>query len=783
MRALQNETLRLLDQQEKLILGLEEAAVSLGDATGAPSSARAALANERAKVKNLTMTIAVVGTMKAGKSTLLNAIMGDEILPSRETGMTTMPVRISHVAELAEPELHLHQCEGFNVAWRALAARLTDIKQEGGDEKAILNSVGGTDAEVLVKALQAPNDAPFLKVASGKTDIRRSLQLMNDLLRLCAHPEVAVESPLSSISAYTDLPELRVAFRCFAKGEFEIGLGNIAFIDTPGPNEAAQEHLKAIVDDQLQQASAIILVLNYSQLNSASEDALRDQVRGLVEGYPDRIHIVVNRFDERNHTSTLTEVTVRSHVTEKLFQIPGLSTERVFPTSARLALLSQQALEALDRHGALPLESEAPWVPSFGRTFMGVFWQRQIEERDQVSASAIEGMKGSLFEAVTRGVVGHAFENAAPRCIKSALQQVQRFTDERSDCQERLATSLVAHKIEIGKLAAAVKALNEWLLKLELLPEVLQRCIDQTTKQFREDVANEQRAMLERIRVSELANPKTTIQEEVSRRGWHTVQGDESRALQTGRLAKAYNKAKELVQQAAQSRHKTHAEVFEETRDVVKAVVNHANEEAKTLSTRINGLADKHQQTLTDRINAAFAPVISEASALLNEEDFHIEIRLPQFKLAGNLGDDVKMNGDVSTHVSKSSHTVRFKLLWLIPISFFDTITTTTTKTYSTNLELLDKRLSEAVEKSVDLACSDFEQTAFGESSAYREEVGRTFRRCREAFVQEQQTRQGTEAKKQEWVSSLNRLDALRREICDAAKQCEKGMSKLTNKP
>lgn len=41
--------------------------------------------------------LAVVGTMKAGKSTTINAIVGQEILPNRNRPMTSVPTLIRHV--------------------------------------------------------------------------------------------------------------------------------------------------------------------------------------------------------------------------------------------------------------------------------------------------------------------------------------------------------------------------------------------------------------------------------------------------------------------------------------------------------------------------------------------------------------------------------------------------------------------------------------------------------------------------------------------------------------
>jgi ribosome biogenesis GTPase A len=58
-------------------------------------------------VDKLELRMAIVAPMKAGKSTIVNAIVGQDILPSRNAAMTTLPTEIVFNAELLEPALRL----------------------------------------------------------------------------------------------------------------------------------------------------------------------------------------------------------------------------------------------------------------------------------------------------------------------------------------------------------------------------------------------------------------------------------------------------------------------------------------------------------------------------------------------------------------------------------------------------------------------------------------------------------------------------------------------------
>ena len=63
------------------------------------------LQGEYTKLENFEVVLAVVGTMKAGKSTTINAIVGREILPNRNRPMTSLPTLIAHVKNQKEPVL------------------------------------------------------------------------------------------------------------------------------------------------------------------------------------------------------------------------------------------------------------------------------------------------------------------------------------------------------------------------------------------------------------------------------------------------------------------------------------------------------------------------------------------------------------------------------------------------------------------------------------------------------------------------------------------------------
>ena len=71
------------------------------------------------------MVLAVVGTMKAGKSTTINAIVGKEILPNRNRPMTSIPTLIRHVPGKHTPDLQLNNIDPIHQLLSALKKKIT----------------------------------------------------------------------------------------------------------------------------------------------------------------------------------------------------------------------------------------------------------------------------------------------------------------------------------------------------------------------------------------------------------------------------------------------------------------------------------------------------------------------------------------------------------------------------------------------------------------------------------------------------------------------------------
>ena len=78
--------------------------------------------HSRTHLRGISKTRTIIVRNNAGKSKIINAIIGQELLPSSATAMTTLPTEIVLKENAAEPILKLspRSCEAFKKALDAI---------------------------------------------------------------------------------------------------------------------------------------------------------------------------------------------------------------------------------------------------------------------------------------------------------------------------------------------------------------------------------------------------------------------------------------------------------------------------------------------------------------------------------------------------------------------------------------------------------------------------------------------------------------------------------------
>ncbi|MGW1979247.1 hypothetical protein [Streptomyces sp. NPDC001889] len=251
-----------------MLSGLRTAAVrALGDGarTEPPPGAPRLLAElAEAPAGRLDYRIPLVGPMKAGKSTLLNAIICQDLLPARGPAMTVLPTHVVPVrsAPPAPPVLTLHPatlavlaCLGALLAAPARRSALTAATRRHPQLAAVAIRVGR-------------GGTPYLPArVTGREAVRGALTEVNDLLRLAALalPQEEMARETGALRA----PEVTVPVPWLTSAPAG---GRLVLADTPGPDEELRPGLLSpFVAAEVRRAHEVLVVADATRRGSTAE--------------------------------------------------------------------------------------------------------------------------------------------------------------------------------------------------------------------------------------------------------------------------------------------------------------------------------------------------------------------------------------------------------------------------------------------------------------------------------------------------------------------------------
>lgn len=232
------------------------------------------------KVDNDTFKIQIVGTFKNGKSTFINALLGEDILPTKALPCTSV---------------------------------INEIKY-GESKKAILNFRNPLPETLLSDIPTATlnhmkahgmKDVPPMEIEYDRISDYVTIPLDGD------PDEISLKSPYLSVELFYPSPLLKEG---------------VEIIDSPGLNE--NDERTAVTLEYLDKADAIIFLLDATHACAKDEmDTIEDIL--VPKGFDD-MFFVVNRFDmipqrERAETKRFVENKVKQYTTNEIYCISALN--------------------------------------------------------------------------------------------------------------------------------------------------------------------------------------------------------------------------------------------------------------------------------------------------------------------------------------------------------------------------------------------------------------------------------------------------------------------------
>ena len=410
------------------------------------------LEGEQIKTARREMVLAVVGTMKAGKSTTINAIVGQEILPNRNRPMTSVPTLIRHVPGKTEPVLHLEHIQPVRNLLITLQEKLAT--PAGQQVAQTLQQTGDTR-----ELLDILTDDGWLKNEyHGEEEIFTGLASLNDLVRLAAAMET--EFPFDEYAEVQKLPVIDVEFSHLVG--MDACQGTLTLLDTPGPNEAGQPQMEVMMRDQLQKASAVLAVMDYTQMNSKADEDVRKELNAIADVSAGRLFVLVNKFDEKDRNGDGADA-VRQKVPAML-NSDVLPASRVYPGSSRQAYLANRALHELRKNGTLPVDEA--WVDDFVREAFGRMKKDYVcKDSELATEGATDLWECSLIDQLITEVILSSHSRAAALAVDSAaaklMQNAENISEYLSLRHQGLMQSIQSLKAHITSLLEDIREIAD----------------------------------------------------------------------------------------------------------------------------------------------------------------------------------------------------------------------------------------------------------------------------------------------------------------------------------
>ena len=448
------------------------------------------LTNELRKITRLEMVLAIVGTMKAGKSTTINAIVGTEVLPNRNRPMTALPTLIRHTPGQKEPVLKFIHVEPIE----RLMQELQETLRTADKGKLALRLEIDKDMNALLERIIG--GVAFEKYYLGAQPIFQCLKSLNDLVRLSRAMDV--DFPFADYAAIEHIPVIEVEFVHLAGlGE---NPGQLTLLDTPGPNEAGQPHLQKMLSEQLSRASAVLAVMDYTQLKSISDQEVRQAIVAVSKSVP--LYALVNKFDQKDRNSD-DEDQVRAMISGTLMKgyiTPG----QIFPVSSMWGYLANRARHEISVRGKLPDHQEQRWVQDFAEAALGRRWRRaDLDDLPHIRQAADLLWEDSLFEKPINKLLHAAHANASLFALRSASHKLLNYAQ---NAREVVAFRLQGLTVTSDKLQENIVRLEEEMANFDrrqrAVNEEVAHEVEQAMGAARDFIATHQHDIVQRVESS-----------------------------------------------------------------------------------------------------------------------------------------------------------------------------------------------------------------------------------------------------------------------------------------
>jgi len=779
VRDLQNDVIGLLEKIESLMGRASNALKS--DGTGKKyAEFERQIASKKHDVEELELVMSIVAPMKAGKSTIINAVVGFDLLPSRAAAMTTLPTEIVFKKDITEPILIVPKdCgDAFNITMEAIKGKIRDEGIATTQERIATHP----HLQELLQEVETTDGFLNSDQVKGTDEIKRVLTALNDIVRLASILE-PTKDPLARIR---DLPRIETPFWRSQKQEDQADLlGSLVIVDTPGPNEAGENlKLSAVVEEQLKNSSIILIVLDFTQLNNKAADDIKRQVKPIIDLLgKENLYVLVNKVDQRTENDPMTSEKVEQFVLADLELGNRKDTDRVFEVAARWAFCATNFLSEAQDNPDAELTQLSTTRPLAEQVF-GIDWEEDLEDSSlaELEKKAQRLWKKSGFQSFLDRSINALMERAAPLAMKSALNYCRALLNELKD-DVSLRSSAISQDGE--KLRNEVEALEADLERLEMCRIKLKE-----VERVRLNLQKNLGGILEIVRKSALVNLKDFFAKEEYEKADSLKKLDiEARNF----LLKPISSLPlfpDFISKMFRSLEFKPSGVFEfsteaQAEKFANQSILYAKQKSEAILSSYKDIIeqeiDKELRGLIDFLDQETKPIINQAKARLNQ-NFNVDLSLsaPSFDSAGINFASPRIKNN-SRMVDQGYETIKVKKrsfwnwLWFVEFEVDEQRKKPDRKEnyYTISLEELIPEINQSIESSIDalrLGINKYLEEDFKEKvNSFFDNLDTYLSSYRDSLRQAQSDQQLLKEEKDQLVNELNSIVP---EATESIKKC-----------
>ncbi|MBR2461939.1 MAG: dynamin family protein [Spirochaetaceae bacterium] len=364
--------------------------------------------------------MAVVATMSSGKSTLINALLGQELLPARHAATTATITRIHDRGNKEIEDAFRHG---------------TDKEEGFGCFFCKYVDKGGT--EQIIKSV-------------SKEDMNR----LND-----EGINIDVYGKMQGIDTHAL---------------------NLVLTDTPGPNNSRTEEHKALTYRLIQDSKfkpMILYVLNATQLETMDDYELLGNIANAMKSggrqASERFIFVMNKADEFDTEKESVE-RMMERTKDYLSTKHGIKNPKLFPCSAYFAKLIRQAAagedltkkEKIDLHGQMGLFIEDEGMHLSSKATVSEEVRGRLERRVQVAKERGDNSELALIHtgipAVEEAINEYLEKYAVPAKIDEALRAFRQIIKD-TGAEAKASSELAKNTQEREKVREVISSVSKEL--------------------------------------------------------------------------------------------------------------------------------------------------------------------------------------------------------------------------------------------------------------------------------------------------------------------------------